>query len=97
MLRSSKSKSDIAKITFAVPLDDVSTAVAVVGEFNAWDPTAHRLRKRSNGTRSVTVELPIGRSWEYLYVSPDGEFFADPTAEAHVPNPYGGSNSVLTT
>ncbi|MDO8388975.1 MAG: isoamylase early set domain-containing protein [Actinomycetota bacterium] len=96
MLRKSKPKSDVAKITFAVPADR-STAVSVVGEFNEWDPSAHPLRKRSNGTRSVTIELPVGRSWEYLYVTTDGAFVADPDAELHVPNPYGGSNSVLTT
>ena len=97
MLRRTKPTSDHTKITFAVPNDLAPVSVSLIGEFNGWDPQAHPLRKRSNGTRSVTLELPTGRSWEYLYVTEDGVFFCDPEPEALVANPYGGTNSVVTT
>ena len=54
------------KVTFALPVDDVDQAVSVVGDFNAWDPMAHPLRKRSNGTRSVSVELPAGEAVRFM-------------------------------
>ncbi len=97
MLRRTKPTSDRTKITFAVPHDLAPASVSLIGEFNEWNPEAHPMKKRSNGTRSVTLELPTGRSWEYLYVTDDGVFFCDPEAEALVANPYGGANSVVTT
>ncbi len=97
MLRRTKPKSNLTKITFAVPNDLAPASVSLVGEFNGWDAGAHPMRKRSNGTRSVTLELPTGRTWEYLYVTEEGVFFCDPDAEALVANPYGGTNSVIST
>ena len=97
MLRRTKPKSNRTKIAFAVPHDLAPVGVSLVGEFNGWDRSTHPMRKRSNGTRSVTLELETGRRWEYLYVTEEGVFFCDPEAEALVANPYGGPNSVITT
>ena len=55
MLRRTKPKSDRTKITFAVPHDLAPVSVSLIGEFNEWNPQAHPMRKRSNGTRSVTL------------------------------------------
>ncbi|MEI7547841.1 MAG: isoamylase early set domain-containing protein [Actinomycetota bacterium] len=69
----------------------------MVGEFNSWAPGAHPLKKRTNGTRSVTVELPAGRTWEYRYLSADGTWFTDPEAEVQMPNPFGEMNAVVSS
>lgn len=80
------------KVTFVLP--DGNGPVSVVGDFNGWDPFAHPLRKRSNGTRSVAVELP-GGSFAFRYLAADGSFFDDPDADAVEPNGYGDTHSVL--
>lgn len=80
------------KVTFVLP--DEHGPVSVVGDFNGWDPLAHPLKKRSNGTRSVAVELGEG-SFAFRYLAEDGMFFDDPDADAVEPNGYGDTHSVL--
>lgn len=82
------------KVTFVLPLDEFDQPVSVVGEFNGWDPFAHPLKKRSNGTRSVTVELEPGRSYRFKYLAADGSWLTDPDAEA-VDNGQSGVDSLI--
>ena len=53
-------KGDEAHVTFVLPQDLPSGKVSVVGDFNAWEPGVHTLVRRSNGTRSVKVTVPVG-------------------------------------
>jgi hypothetical protein len=48
------------KLTFVLPTNSPPGTVSVVGNFNDWTPGAHVLRRRSNGTRSLSVTLPAG-------------------------------------
>ena len=90
-----RSRSTAAnKITFALPLADCDQPVSVVGEFNGWDPHAHPLKKRSNGTRSVSVELEPGRSYRFKYLTADGSWLVDPDTES-VGNDYAGVDSLI--
>lgn len=50
--------------------------VAVIGDFNDWDPTADRLREEHPGAWSITLELPPG-DHEYMF-SVDGRPEPDP-------------------
>lgn len=86
---------DRAKVTFALPLDDAPATVSVVGDFNDWDPQAHPMKKRSNGTRSVSVELPAGATYRFKYVSEHGDWFCDPAADGEEWNEYATTNSLL--
>ena len=80
------------KVTFV--LDDESGQVSVVGDFNDWDPFAHPLRKRRNGTRSVTVDLGSGRH-AFRYLADGCGFFDEPEADAIEANGYGDTHSLL--
>ena len=80
-------------ITFVLPGD--IGPVSVVGDFNGWDPHSHPMRKRSNGTRSVTVEVPPG-SHPFRYLAEPGRFFDDADADAIEPNGYGDTHSILS-
>lgn len=93
--RSLSIEAPVAKVTFALPLADADLATSVVGDFNDWNPLAHPLRKRSNGTRSVTVEVPTGGTYRFKYLSEDGTWFCDPTADGYEPNEFGAVNSLL--
>lgn len=96
MLKRSVNGDAMVKVTFALPLDEVDQPVSVVGEFNDWDPLAHPLKKRSNGTRSVTVPLPEGRSFRFKYLTDDGRWLCEPDADATVGNDYAGEDSLIT-
>lgn len=97
MIKRSTGRSAAAaavKVTFVLPVDADDQPVSVVGEFNGWDPFAHPLKKRSNGTRSVSVELEPGRSYRFKYLSADGSWRTDPDAEA-VDNGQWGVDSIV--
>ena len=95
MIKSSPT-ANATKVTFVLPVDTCDQPVSVVGEFNEWDPFAHPLKKRSNGTRSVSVELEPGRSYRFKYLTADGSWLTDPDAPT-VDNGSAGTDSLVAT
>ena len=93
MIRRQKPQEGSVKVTFALP--DDGEAVFLVGDFNAWDTMSHPLKKRSNGTRSVSVALEAGQLVRFRYAKPDGTFFDDPDADGFEPNGFGQTHAVL--
>lgn len=85
------------RITFVLSLDDAPGPSSVVGDFNGWDPLAHPLKKRSNGTRSVSVEVANGGEYHFKYLDEHGTWFCDPAADEVIVNEYGETNSVVRT
>jgi 1,4-alpha-glucan branching enzyme len=65
------------RVTFALPADQPGGPVSVVGDFNNWDPFAHPLRRRANGTRSATVTVPAGSTLRFRYLGAGGLWFDD--------------------
>ena len=74
-------KGDLAHLTFVLPLEEPTGRVSVVGDFNDWKPGVHSLVKRSNGTRSVKVTVPVGGSYRFRYLGEGGVWFDDPQVE----------------
>jgi 1,4-alpha-glucan branching enzyme len=79
------------RVTFALPGDRPGGAVSVVGDFNNWDPFAHPLRRRTNGTRSAAVTVRTGSTLRFRYLAEGGMWFDDDTVTA----PY-GHDAVIT-
>jgi 1,4-alpha-glucan branching enzyme len=77
----SPDRDDVVRITFVLPVDEPSGAVSVVGSFNDWNPFAHPLRKRANGTRSAIVKVPAGTKLHFRYLAEDGVWFDDAAAD----------------
>jgi 1,4-alpha-glucan branching enzyme len=84
---------DGIRVTFAVP--DEGIGVSVAGDFNGWEPGAAPLKRRSNGTRSVAIELPADGTVRFRYVDEHGHWFDDPEADYTEPNGLGGTHSVV--
>ena len=97
MIKVHNGKDGSVKATFSLPLSEAPHAVSVLGDFNEWEPDAHPLRKRSNGTRSTSVVLSPGRRYEFKYLAEGGTWFTEPEAGEQVRNEYGETNSVLQT
>ena len=85
------------KVSFVLPQDAIPGKTSVVGDFNGWDPFAHPLRPRANGTRSAAVTLPPGRRFAFRYLAEGGSWHDDETAEAFESNGVGGHNAVIHT
>ena len=75
-------RNGTVRVTFALPADEPCGAVSVVGDFNNWDPFAHPLRRRANGTRSAAVTVPAGTMLRFRYLAEGGVWFNDDTASA---------------
>ena len=68
------------RIQFILPDDIHDGPVSVVGTFNDWTPGVHKLVRRSNGTRSVSVEVPTGAEVRFRYLGSGGVWFDDEDA-----------------
>lgn len=97
MIKVSGGKGKPIKATFVLPLSETPNPISVLGDFNFWDPLAHPLKKRANGTRSATVELEPGRRYAFKYLAEGGTWFPDPLADDHEVNEYGETNSIIQT
>ncbi|WP_421807929.1 isoamylase early set domain-containing protein [Flagellimonas sp.] len=84
----------VCKVTFTVPAEEAKT-VAVVGDFNKWNPKKSTLKKLKNGTFKGTFELPVENSYEFRYLI-DGAYENDGEADRFQWNDYAGAeNAVL--
>ncbi len=87
MIKTAKpDSSDVVRVTFVLPADEPTGAVSVVGDFNDWDPFAHPLRRRGNGSRSAVLRVPAGSKLHFRYLAEGGLWFDDETAEKHDPH-----------
>ena len=70
----------------------------VLGEFNNWSHSATPMKKFKDGTFVATIELPIGREYQFRYLLDNKVWINDLDADRFVPTPFGDSeNCVLTT
>jgi hypothetical protein len=67
--------------------------VFVAGDFNGWQPRATPMVRHPDGRWTVTLPLRPGPH-EYRFVI-DGRWEEDAQSARSVPNPFGGSNSIL--
>jgi len=86
-------KQNHKKATFKFMAPEAQS-VLVAGDFNAWNPEAHPLKRSSNGLWKINLNLSPGR-YEYKFLV-DGQWQNDPHCESYVSNPFGGDNCVIT-
>ena len=90
-----KKGTDQVRATFVVPDGHLyGHIVAVVGDFNGWDPTATPMREQDEA-RMATVTVQAGRRYAFRYLCDDGVWFNDEAAHAYEPNDFGVDNSIL--
>ncbi len=84
----------VCKVTFTVPAEEAKK-VAVVGDFNNWNPKGSMLKKLKNGNFKGTFELPKESTYEFKYII-DGDYVNEPEADRYQWNDYAGAeNAVL--
>ena len=84
----------VCKVTFTVPAKEAEK-VAVVGDFNNWNPKGSMLKKLKNGTFKGTFELPKENTYEFRYLV-DNDYMNDAEADRYQWNDYAGTeNAVL--
>ncbi len=89
----------VCKVTFTVDADLLEDAkeVAVLGEFNNWDPTEAAMRKLKNGSFTKTLELEAGQEYQFRYLVDGQRWINEPEADKYT---YSGvaaeKNSVVS-
>jgi len=81
-----KSKS-VYKVTFTVPAEAAveTKKVALVGEFNGWNPEeAIALKKQKDGSFKASLELGAGE-YQFRYILDDAKWENDWEADKYVP------------
>lgn len=82
-------------VVLELPKEAGATSVAVAGEFNDWSVRSHEMGRRDDGSFAITLELEPGRTYCYRYWVDNERWENDWSADAYVPNEYGGDNSLL--
>lgn len=88
----------VCKVTFELPKDAATSAnkVNIVGEFNEWDSESTPMKRRKDGSFTITLDLATEREYQYRYLINGKKWENDWNADQYVPTPYGdGENSVV--
>ncbi|MDJ0385613.1 isoamylase early set domain-containing protein [Streptomyces sp. G-G2] len=85
-------RKNATEVTFVLPEGTPPGPVSVVGTFNGWQPGAHVLEPRDDGTRAVTVALPTKGTHTFRYLAAGDYWFNDEGADGH-----DGQNCRLST
>lgn len=92
-----KSKPE-CKVTFRLRAAESNKAASahLVGDFNAWDTHALPMKKLKNGDFTQTVNLPVGKAYQFRYLLNDSTWENDWQADGYTPSSVGGEdNSVV--
>ncbi|MEU0520848.1 isoamylase early set domain-containing protein [Streptosporangium sp. NPDC006007] len=79
--RGKPTKNGKVKLTFTVPFDRPVGGVSLVGDFNGWDPYAHPMERKENGTYQVTLTVPSQQPIRFRYLADGGQWFDDADAD----------------
>ncbi len=88
----------LCKVTFELPKDAALSAnrVNIVGEFNEWNWDSTPMKRRKDGSYTITLDLETDREYQYRYLIDGRQWENDWDADQYVPTPYGDShNSVV--
>jgi 1,4-alpha-glucan branching enzyme len=83
------------RVTFKVKPED-AVEVAVLGDFNEWNPGANPLKRRKDGTFSTTLSLKAGNDYRFRYLLDGKRWENDQEADGQVVNRFGSRDCVLS-
>jgi 1,4-alpha-glucan branching enzyme len=82
------------EVTFELDVENAES-VALVGEFNSWQPM--EMKQAKNGPFKAKVRLPKDSQFQFRYLVDETNWQNDEAADAYWMNEYGGNNSVVST
>jgi len=86
------------KVVFRLPHEAVRDAqsVCVAGDFNNWNIYANPLKRRKDGSFSLTIELVRNREYQFRYLIDDMYWENDWAADKYMASTFGDcDNSVV--
>lgn len=96
MLEKEASGNGRVRVTFRISKYLWADQVALIGEFNDWDPHAHLLQQTHLDTDwHITLELEMGHSYHFCYLVDGEHWMDDDQADSYVLNAFGRVDSVV--
>jgi 1,4-alpha-glucan branching enzyme len=89
----------VCKVTFSIDPEVINDAkeVAILGEFNNWDPSENPMRKLKDGSFTKTIDLETGHDYQFRYLIDGNRWVNESEADKFT---YSGvaseQNSVIT-
>ena len=92
-------KNGRCQVTLSLPktLTNGASKVAVLGDFNQWNPEANPMEHLKNGSFKAVLSLEKGHSYQFRYLIDGNLWENDPEADEMVPNFHGSQNSLIHT
>ncbi|REL24324.1 glycoside hydrolase [Rhodohalobacter sp. SW132] len=87
-------KRTVCKVTFSVPSEWAGSEVSLVGDFNDWDQSADKLKKKKDKWE-ITKRLKPENEYRFKYLVDGEEWKNDDSADAYIPNDFGTEDSVV--
>jgi len=87
----------ICKVVFTLPEFDANHAykVAIVGDFNSWNPDKNLMKKGKNGIFKGAIELPLGKVYQFRYLIDNNQWVNEWDADAYSPAPFGNQYNMI--
>lgn len=78
----------ICKVTFTLPAEAAVNAekVELMGDFSQWNKEPIEMKKLKNGNFKTTIDLEVGRDYEFRYLIDGTRWENAWEADAYVPN-----------
>jgi hypothetical protein len=90
-------RKSVVQVTFTLPSGLQTETIHLVGDFNHWNPSSHPFQYNDEGKQSITLELDLGRAYQFRYLRNGAEWMHDSQADAFVYNPNSTYNFVVIT
>lgn len=89
-------KGKSVRVTFSLPQDVARKSVAIVGDFNDWNPRQHKMTlDKKNGVWTKSISFKPGTRFEFRYFADGSSWVNDDAADEYVPNGFLSNNCVV--
>ncbi len=87
----------VTKVSFKISKDQAVNAseVAIVGDFNNWNPTSDVMKPLKDGSFSHAMEIANDAEYQFRYVADQSNWFNDEEADKEISSVFGSINSVI--
>ena len=83
------------RVTFELPAEVNAKDAFFCGDFNQWSQDTHPMKRRNDGSFTLTISLKPGKQYRYRFLLDGERWENDWAAEAYLPNEHGTEDSVV--
>ena len=85
------------RVTFQLPPAVKAETARLCGEFNGWSTNSHPMKRRKDGSFTLTLSLQAGQEYRYRYLLDGERWENDWAADGYTPNAFGSDDSLVKT